>query len=108
MPQRFDDSLRVDLGRAARLCTVRMSLADAWETWPRDLDVATSADGVQWTRQFKGSPGRLLVEGAAASPRDVWLSVPLNGAEARFVRLRLDSSEPVLRWVMAELRVSGF
>jgi hypothetical protein len=60
-----------------------------------------------WTRQFKGSPGRLLIEGAVANPRDVWLTVPLNDAQARYVRLRLDSDEKV-PWLMTELRVTGF
>jgi len=106
--QQFDDRLEIDLGRVARLCAVRMSLGATWEAWPRDLEVTSSADGTTWTRQFKGSPGRFLIEGAVANPRDIWLTVPANKAEARFVRLRLDAGHPTIPWLMTELRVTGF
>jgi hypothetical protein len=106
-PQHFDDHLDIDLGKTAKLCAVGTSLGTAWQAWPHDLDVLTSSDGVTWTRQFKGSPGRQLIEGAVANPLDVWLTVPLNGAQARYVRLRLDSDES-RPWMMTELRVTGF
>ena len=105
--QQNDDTVEVDVGRQSKLCTLRISLGTEWHTYPRDLDVTTSADGVTWTRQFKGSPAGLLVRGAAENPRDVWMTVPLGGAVARYVRMRLDAPHPTEPWLIAELRVTG-
>lgn len=105
--QQVDDALVIDVRHAFRLCAVKMSLGTAWHTWPRDLEVTTSEDGVTWTRQFKGSPSGLMVEGALANPRDIWITVPLHGAEACYVRLRLDAPQPGEPWLIEELRVTG-
>jgi hypothetical protein len=105
--QQTDDTMEVDVGRQSKLCTLRISLGTAWYAYPRDLDVTTSSDRDMWTRQFKGSPAALLVRGAAENPRDVWMTVPLGGAVARYVRMRLDAPHPTYPWLFAELRVTG-
>jgi len=106
-PQKNNDTVEVDVGRQSKLCTLGISLGTEWHAYPRDLDVTTSTDGVMWTRQFKGSPAGLLVRGAAENPRDVWMTVPLGGAVARYVRMRLDAPYLTEPWLIAELRVTG-
>lgn len=106
-PQQLDDMVEVDLGRASRLCALRLALGGVWESYPRDLDVTTSPDRTTWTRQFKGSTAGLMVRGALDNPRDMWMTMPLHGADARFVRMRLDAGHPTVTWVIAELRVDA-
>jgi hypothetical protein len=106
-PQQFDDMVQIDLGRASRLCSVRAALGRFWHAYPRDLDVTTSADGATWTRQFKGSTAGLMVRGALDNPHDVWMTMPLHGASARYVRMRLDAGQLTETWIIAELGITG-
>jgi hypothetical protein len=106
-PQRRDDTITIELATPARLCDLRFSIGTSWNAFPRDLEVATSGDGSSWTRRFDGSPAGLLVRGALANPTDIWIALPLDGAYARFVRLRLNASHPTAPWLMTELRASG-
>jgi F5/8 type C domain len=106
-PQQFDDTVQVDLGSTYRLCTVRASLGTVWNAYPRDLEVTTSADGMTWTRQFKGSTAGLMVRGAIDDPRNIWMTMPLHDAAARYVRMRLDAGHPTATWIISELRITG-
>jgi len=106
-PQQFDDTIQLDVGRMSQLCTLRVALGSDWRFYPRDIDVTTSADGTTWTRQFKGSPAGLMVRGAIEDPLNIWLTMPLHDASARFVRMRLDAPHLTAPWVMAELRIIG-
>ena len=106
-PQQFNDTLQIDLGHPSRLCELRLSLGTEWPTYPRDMDVTTSADAVTWTRRFKGSPAGLVVRGAIDDPHNIWMTVPLHAGAARFIRLRLDAGHPTAPWFIPELRVTG-
>ena len=106
-PQQVNDVVQLDLGRASRLCSVRTALATFWRAYPRDLDLTTSADGMAWTRQFKGSTAGLMVHGALEDPQNIWMTVPLHDATARYIRMRLDGDYPASSWIMAELRITG-
>ncbi len=105
-PQQFDDAVQLDLGEASPLCALRVSLGTTWSSYPRDLDVSTSADGETWMRQFKGSTAGLMVRGALDDPHDIWMTMPLHDAPARYLRLRLDAGHPTATWIIAELRVT--
>ena len=102
-----DDTIEIDLAQAARLCELRLSLGAMWTTFPKDIEVATSADGIGWTQQFTGSPAALLVHGALANPRDIWLNVRLGDSPARFLRLRRDAPHAPEPWPIAAIRVTG-
>jgi hypothetical protein len=108
-PQRPDDMLVVDLGRPSRVCAVSMSVGDAWSTYPRGLEVATSSDGSQWSAPFfNGSTAGLMIRGTLDDPRHIWITVPVHSdVDARFVRLRLNASTDATPWEIAELRVVG-
>jgi len=105
--QQFDDMVQLDLGREFRVCALRVSVGMVWDSYPRDLDVTTSPDGVTWTRQFKGSTAGLMVRGALDDPKNIWLTMPLHDATARYVRMRLDAGHPTAIWTIAEVRISG-
>jgi F5/8 type C domain len=108
-PQRPDDMLVLDLGRPSRVCAVAISVGEAWQNYPRGLEVATSTDGSHWTTPiFNGSTAGLVVRGAIDDPRHIWITVPVHADhDARFVRLRLNARTDVTQWVIAELRVVG-
>jgi hypothetical protein len=108
-PQRPDDRLVVDLGRPSRVCAVSMSVGDAWQNYPRGLEVATSSDGSRWSAPlFNGSTAGLLVRGALDDPRHIWITVSVQAdVDARFVRLRLNAPTVGTPWAIAELRVVG-
>jgi F5/8 type C domain-containing protein len=107
MPQQFDDAMQIDVGRESRLCALRVSLGTIWNSYPRDLEVTTSADGATWTRQFKGSTAGLMVRGAIDDPHNIWMTMPLHDASARYIRMRLDAGHPTATWIIAEIRVTG-
>jgi len=106
-PQQFDDTVQIDVGRESRLCALRVSIGAVWNSYPRDLEVTTSADGATWTRQFKGSTAGLMVRGAIDDPHNIWMTMPLHDAAARYVRMRLDAGHPTSTWIIAEVRVTG-
>jgi hypothetical protein len=101
------EALRVDIGRTARLGSVEMSLGRNGQSYPRMLSVATSTDGERWTPAYSGRTGALAYRAALANPRDVRLIFPLEGIEARFIRLRLESAYRKLPWFVADVIVRG-
>jgi hypothetical protein len=108
-PQRPDDMLVLDLGHPSRVCSVAISVGDAWQNYPRGLEVAISTDGSHWsTPLFNGSTAGLVVRGALDDPRHIWITLPVHAQnDARFVRLRLNARTDVTQWVIADLRVVG-
>jgi hypothetical protein len=108
MPQHAGDAVFIDLGREARVCGVRMSIADSWFVYPRGLTVATSSDGHSWTPAFAGSTAALAIRGILDNPKDIWLDVPVRlTATARFVRLQLNVSHKSYPWFIPDLQVIG-
>jgi hypothetical protein len=105
--QRAGDTVTLDLGRAAHLCAVRMSLGTSWWTYPRVLIAATSLDALDWRVAFSGSTAGLMIRGAMQQPREVWIDVPVRSEAARYVRLRLEKSESSAPWFIPEMRVIG-
>jgi hypothetical protein len=106
-PQQRGDTLTLELGAPARLCSVRLSLGEAAGAYPRLLSVSTSLDGNTWHSTFTGRTGGLAVRAALDDPRDVWLELPAAAESARYVRLRLEASHPQAPWSASELAVIG-
>jgi hypothetical protein len=105
--RKHDDMIEIDLAQSAVLCELRLSIGAMWTTFPKDIEVATSTDGIGWTQQFTGSPAALLVRGALANPRDISLNLRLGDAPARFLRLRRDAPHGPEPWPIAAIRVTG-
>jgi hypothetical protein len=128
--QRAGDALVLDLGRTARPCAVEVSLGAAAELYPRALSVHTSVDGVRWTPGFAGRLGGAAIRAALERPRDIRIQVPLPPESAidpgqpgpgqlarepdrpgrgacRYIKLRLEESQPIYPWIVTDLRVLG-
>jgi hypothetical protein len=105
--QHAGDAVLIDLGGEARVCAVRMSIADSWFVYPRGLTVATSVDGNSWAPAFGGSTAGLAIRGILENPKDIWIDVRLRlPATARFIRLQLDASHKY-PWFIPDLQVIG-
>jgi hypothetical protein len=106
--QRAGDELRFDLAEPTRVCAIRLSLGRGAYAFPRRMTVAISADGANWATAFEGSASAMAVRAAIANPTNAWLIFPIDSADAiRFVRLRLEVSEPLVPWQIAEIRVNA-
>jgi hypothetical protein len=106
-PQQSGDRLILDLGQAARLCSVKLSLGIHPELFPRRLRVETSAVGEAWDSAFAGKTGGRAVMAAIDHPRSAWIEFPLPAKPARFVRLTLEASHPSVPWIVTDVRITG-
>lgn len=103
--QRAGDMLVIDLGRLQPICGLEVSMGAAAVFYPGTLSVATSADNLTWAAGFAGALGGSAFRAALENPLDPRLAIPLRGREARFVRLRIEKSEPTYPWAVSDLVV---
>jgi hypothetical protein len=75
--------------------------------YPGALSVLTSVDGVSWEPGFSGHLGGAALRAALKNPRDARISVPLNGRTARFITLRIEQSQPLYPWAVADVLADG-
>lgn len=106
-PQRAGDVLILDLGRLETMCGLVVSMGSAAVLYPGTLSVATSFDKVAWEAGFVGKMGGSAFRAALKDPRDARVSIPLRGKVARFVRLRIEQTQPSYPWAVADLAVEG-
>jgi hypothetical protein len=106
-PQRAGDLVTLDLGGSARVCRVVLSMGSAAVLYPGALSVLTSVDGVSWEPGFSGHLGGAALRAALKNPRDARISVPLNGRTARFITLRIEQSQPLYPWAVADVLADG-
>jgi hypothetical protein len=107
-PQQPGDFLLLDLGRAARLCSLKLSLGTHADLFPRSLIVETSATGASWTKVFAGKTGGRAVLAAIDRPQAAWMEFPLPATPpARFIRLTLAASHPTAPWIVADATVTA-
>jgi hypothetical protein len=104
--QRAGQELWIDLGRVAHPCAVRLSLGDQVGAYPRALSVWTSSDGVAWTKAAERRTAGLAIAAALERPRDPRMAIALDGAAARYLRLRLESDCASVPWIVTGLVVS--
>ncbi|GAB4423724.1 MAG: hypothetical protein OHK0039_40450 [Bacteroidia bacterium] len=93
-----DFSATIDLGAVQALSRVRVSCLEnpeAWIFFPRSLEVWTSVDGSDFRPR-----GRKVYAPATGDhlPELRYPDMDLGGMEARYVKLRLESSGPVPTW----------
>ncbi len=106
-PQKAGDALTLDLGRVGTLCGVELSLGRAAVLFPRFFTVETSADGGSWEVAWSGAGGGPTTRSALAHPIDVRLTIDFTPRPARFVRVRLDRSDPIYSWLVTDVGVRG-
>jgi hypothetical protein len=106
-PQRAGDLVTLDLGRAERVCRVVVSMGSAAVLYPGALSVLTSIDRVSWKPGFSGHLGGAALRAALQNPRDARISVPLDGRIARFIALRVEQSQPLYPWAVADVFADG-
>lgn len=104
-PQRVGDVLTLDLGLVERLCGLVMSMGTEAGFYPRTLRVATSLDSVTWETRFLSKMGGSAFLAALENPRDAQMFVPLRGKAARFITLRIEQSQPLYPWAVADIVV---
>jgi len=105
--QQTGDFLLLDLGQAARPCSVRLGLGTRPAWYPNALSVATSVDGTEWRTEFSGKLGGEAIRAAIAQPRDAVIELPAGGAPARYIRLRIESDQPNAPWIVTEVTVTA-
>jgi hypothetical protein len=106
-PQRAGDLVTLDLGRAERVCRVVVSMGSAAVLYPGALRVLTSVDRVSWDPGFFGHLGGAALGAALQNPRNAKVSVLLNGKTARFITLRIEQSQPLYPWAVADVFADG-
>ena len=111
--QQAGDALVLDLGQPASPCALRLSVGQAAFAFPRALSIATSVDGLSWTTMFSGGTGGEAVRAALAQPTNAGLEFALlpddahSAHKARFVRLRLETSQPDVPWQVSDIMMRG-
>jgi hypothetical protein len=105
--QEAGDVLTIDLGRAAQACSIRLSLGWHVVLFPRRMSVSTSEDGESWATSFDGKLGGAAIAAAVAQPRAAVLELPLSSQPTRFIRLRIETDQPKIPWIVTELEVLG-
>jgi hypothetical protein len=99
--------LVLDLGHVERVCGLVVSMGSAAVLYPGTLSVATSFDNVAWETGFLRKTGGSAFHAALENPRDARIFVPLRGKAARFARLRIEQSQPLYPWAVADIVVEG-
>jgi hypothetical protein len=105
--QQAGDTLVFDLGQSASPCALGLSVGQAAFAFPRALSIATSVDGLSWTTVFQGGTGGEAVRAALAQPINAWLEFALPQRRARFIRLRLETSQPDVPWQISDIMIRG-
>lgn len=105
--QQTGDFLELDLGRAANVCSVRLSVGSHAGSYPRSLSVSTSQDAVSWHTSFSGRMAGAAIGAAVDQPRAATMELPLGAQPARFVRLRIEADQPKTPWLVTEVAITA-
>jgi hypothetical protein len=106
-PQDGTEEVAIDLGGAHEVHAVVLAAGPFAFGFPRRLQVDLSRDGREWWLGFDGETSVLTVRAALADPERVPVTITLEPASARFVRLRQIGRDTVVPWWIAELNVLG-
>jgi hypothetical protein len=105
--QRPGDSLTIDLGAVREVNGVEMLIGGYVADFPRQLSIATSADGSAWADAWTGGTAMTAFAAAIEDPLSVTLPFAFAARPARYVRLTETAAERVYYWSIAELRIRG-
>ncbi|MGH9220070.1 MAG: discoidin domain-containing protein, partial [Vicinamibacterales bacterium] len=105
-PQRVNDAMILDLGRADTICSVELSMGREAAYYPGALVISVSPDGTQWSEAFHGRLGGATFRAALDDPSNVRITLPMPATPVRFLRLRIEQSQPVYPWAVAEVVIT--
>jgi hypothetical protein len=97
------EEVTMDLGAPQSVRVVVMCLGAYPSQYPRALDVDVSRDGASWTTVRTGGTVLETYDAALQSPREVPVTIPIDRADVRFIRLRQTKEDPH-GWSIVELR----
>jgi hypothetical protein len=103
--QRVGDALVLDLGQDARPCAVSIAVGEFGASYPRALAIDTSLTGRDWTEVARQRTAGLTMRGSLRDPRTATIVIPLPASTARFVRLRITESHPLIAWMVTDVAV---
>jgi hypothetical protein len=104
--QTGDEQLTIDLGRDHDVESVRLQLGAQYPEFPRRLVVDCASERGEWQTCWNGSAAALAVAGALVDARNVEMTVHLDRANVRRIRLR-QTAGAANTWSIAELMVFG-
>jgi hypothetical protein len=99
------ETVVVDLGRVEQPRALVLSLGVYASQYPRTLNVSVSTDGTHWRTAWTGDTALATYDAAVRAPRAVPLTIPLPGADARYLRLMQTASD-ARGWSIVELEVT--
>jgi hypothetical protein len=103
--QQAGDILRLDLGRTAHPCAIFVSVGEFRASYPRQLTVDTSADGLTWNTVATLRTAGLTMRAALEDPKNVTMPIALQPTTGRYVRLRAGESHAVIPWIVTDVIV---
>jgi hypothetical protein len=107
VPQSGGETITVSLARPQHVSAVVLCLGTYAGQYPRELEIAVSADSVAWSPVHTGGTALETYDAALRSPREVPITVPIKRDGVRFLRLRQIGRDPRRGWTIVELRVIG-
>jgi F5/8 type C domain len=99
-----NETITLDLGAPRDVRALIMCLGAYPSQYPRALAVDVSRDGASWTPVRAGGTVLETYDAAVQSPRDVPVTIAIDRAAVRFIRLRQTGVDPH-GWSIVELRV---
>ncbi len=105
VPQIGGEEVLLDLGSEHAIGAVVLAMGAFAFGHPRQLDVELSSDGQTWRRVWSGETAALTVRAAIADPGSAPLTIEIEAARARYIRLRQNGNEPGIPWWIADVRV---
>jgi hypothetical protein len=98
-------TLTVDAGRSTSVGALVMTLGPRIDVFPRELNVATSVDGVTWSPVWHGGVLAQAIRGGIASPSSLRLTSPVTPRETRYIRVEHPADRQPYYWWISELEV---
>lgn len=106
IPQEPGQSVTADLGAVRDVSGVSQALGSAARDFPRRLAIDLSVDGITWNQVWEGPCVAEAFRAAVEAPLEATMHFRFDPRPARFVRLRLTTSDKNF-WRVTEMQVHG-
>jgi hypothetical protein len=106
-PQQGGETVTVDLGREQYVAAIRVDLGGLGGDFPRVLVVECAGERGEWQTCWRGSAAAAALRGALQDTRLVPMTLTLDRAGVRRLRMRSTAADSDRAWSIAELVVFG-